>query len=89
MPKLSTSSTFKLIGRWKIEKQFPLVFNAKYPDLACQFLYVAEITQIKPFSSEYEVTERALVAFTDVARYHLNFGDFEEIFNFILGEQPF
>ncbi len=59
----------KLIGRWKIEKQFPSAFNAKYPDLACQLLYVAEITQIKPFSSEYEVTERALVPFTDVARY--------------------
>jgi len=73
-----------LIGGWKAKKLLKTEANAKYPDLAYQLLYFAEVEKIKPFRSDFEVLERAFVNMKDVPEPHGNYPYFEAIFLYTL-----
>lgn len=77
----------RLIGRWEAKKKFHSPLNEKYPEIAYQLLYVADVTKVLPFKKEYETSERAIVPLPKVKEYHHNFDDFEEIFKYILDEK--
>jgi 8-oxo-dGTP diphosphatase len=76
-----------LIGRWEIKKVFSSPFNETYPDLAYQLLYVAQVTDLKPFTKEFETSERAVVPLFQVENVHHNFREFEDVFNYIISTQ--
>lgn len=77
----------ELIGRWEAKKKFHSPLNEKYPELAYQLLYVANVTNLKPFKSEHETSERAVVPLSKMHEYHHNFGDFEEIFKYVIDKK--
>src|SRR3990167_10898175 len=72
-----------LIGGWEAKKIFKTETNAKYPDLSYQLLYFAEVEKIKPFRSDFEVLERALVNMKDVTELNSS-PTFEPVFLYTL-----
>lgn len=74
----------ELVGYWEIKKKFHSSFNKKYPDLAYQLLYIADVTALKPFKQEFETSERKVVTISSIHSYHHNFKDFEQVLEYIV-----
>jgi 8-oxo-dGTP diphosphatase len=73
-----------LIGAWEAKKILHTEKNAKYPDLAYQLLYFANVKKIMPFKSDFEILERAFVNLKDVPQLHADYAKFEAIFLYTL-----
>jgi 8-oxo-dGTP pyrophosphatase MutT (NUDIX family) len=73
----------ELIGHWATKKVFESDANRHYPPLGYQLLYRATISRIDEFIPMLEVSDRVFVSPWDVANYHHNFGNFEEVMKYI------
>lgn len=73
----------EIIGHWATKKLFESDANRQYPPLGYQLLYRATISRIDEFIPVLEVTDRAFVPPSDVVNCHHNFGNFEEVLNYV------
>lgn len=73
----------ELIGHWKAEKLIDSEANRKYPSLGYQLLYKATISRIDEFTPVLEVTDRMFVPPSDVANYHHDFENVEEVIEYV------
>lgn len=74
----------RLVGQWVTRKQFESEHNRKYTDPGYQLLYMADVVKVDAFHPMLEVSERAFVPLHQISDFHHNFGDFEEVLNFLL-----
>lgn len=73
----------QLIGRWTTKKKFHSPHNAKYPNMGYQLLYLAPVLELKEFTPQLEILERAVVPFSDIHRYHHRIDDFIDVLEYI------
>ncbi|HYG83928.1 MAG TPA: NUDIX domain-containing protein [Verrucomicrobiae bacterium] len=78
--------SLKLIGQWVAKKKFDSPLNQKYPPLAYQLLYIADIDAMLPFTPDFETTERTLIPLAQLADYHNNHQDLDDIFEYVIDE---
>ena len=74
----------KLVGGWKAQKIRHIESNSKYPEVAYQLLFIADVAQICKFSTAYESKDRMFVKFSDIKKYHHDYGPFSEILVYVL-----
>lgn len=79
-----TLKNLRLVGRWAAKKKFNSPLNEKYPKLAYQLLYVANVDEMKRFDPQFETSERAAVPLSDIKNLHHDFTNFEDIFSYVL-----
>lgn len=74
----------RLVGQWVAKKKFNSPLNEKYPDLAYQLLYVANVDEMKEFDPEFETSERAAVLLNDIKDFHHDYTNFKDILSYVL-----
>ncbi len=77
-------NNLQLIGYWKIKKIRDIDANKKYPPIAYQLLYLADVIKVHDFKQEHEVSERSFVKPHDVGEVHHNYENFKPILEYIL-----
>jgi 8-oxo-dGTP diphosphatase len=73
----------QLIGRWATKKRFHSPHNEKYPERGYQLLYLAPVLELKEFTPQLEIFERAVVSFSEIHQYHHRFDDFADVMHYI------
>lgn len=61
-----------LIGWWRTSQLFVSEHNSKYPPEAYQLLYTSNVLALDEFNPKHEVSERAVVPFSDINEFHHN-----------------
>ena len=74
----------ELIGGWKAQKIRHTEANNKYPEVAYQLLFLADVAKINKFTPEYETLERKFVKYDDINKYHHEYEQFSEILAYAL-----
>ena len=79
--------TLQVVGGWLIKKLHKTEKNSKYPDLAYQLLFIADIKKVNEFKERFEVHQRIFVPIKDVINY-AGGPNFIPIFNYVVDTYP-
>lgn len=79
--------TLQVVGGWLIKKIHKTEKNSKYPDLAYQLLFIADIKKVNEFIEKFEVHQRIFVPIKDVLNY-AGGPNFIPIFNYVVDTYP-
>lgn len=77
--------SLQVVGGWLARKINKTEGNSKYPDLAYQLLYIADITRINQFTMRFEVYDRLFVPISDVLNYASGV-NFKPIYQYVTQE---
>ncbi|MBI2357005.1 NUDIX domain-containing protein [Candidatus Dojkabacteria bacterium] len=75
-------NSLQVVGGWLAKKVRKTAKNSKYPELAYQLLFIADITKINQFSKRFEIYDRIFVPIEEVTRY-AGGENFIPIFNYV------
>ena len=73
-----------LVGGWKAQKIIHIEENDRYPEIAYQLLFLADVEQINKFVPNHESLERKFVNYNEIKKYHHEFDRFSIILTYIL-----
>ena len=79
--------TLQVVGGWLIKKIHKTEKNSRYPDLAYQLLFIADIKKVNEFTEKFEVHQRIFVPIKDVLNY-TGGPNFIPIFNYVVDTYP-
>lgn len=74
--------SLQVAGGWLAKKIRKTEKNSKYPDLAYQLLFIANITSIKQFTKRFEIYDRIFVPIREVTNYATGV-NFKPVFNYV------
>lgn len=74
--------SLQVVGGWLAKKIRKTEKNSKYPDLAYQLLFIADITRINQFAMRFEVYDRIFVPISNVLNYATG-ANFKPIFKYV------
>lgn len=74
----------RLLGGWKAQKVKQVEQNSKYPEVAYQLLFLADVAKIHKFTPDFETLERKFVEYSEIEKYHQQYDQFSAILAYIL-----
>ena len=77
--------SLQVVGGWLAKKIHKTKKNSKYPDLAYQLLFIADIKDINQFAMRFEIFDRFFVPIDEVLNYATG-ENFKPIFNYVIKE---
>lgn len=73
-----------LVGGWKAQKISHTDANDKYPQIAYQLLFTADVNRVNKFTPKFESFERKFVKYDEIKKYHHEYNRFSKILAYIL-----
>jgi glycosyltransferase involved in cell wall biosynthesis/8-oxo-dGTP pyrophosphatase MutT (NUDIX family) len=74
--------SLQVVGGWLAKKIHKTEKNSKYPDLAYQLLFIANISEVRQFSMRFEIYDRIFVPIGEVLNYATGV-NFKPIFEYV------